>query len=233
MRKDARYYGRRLRRVLKEPLKAHGFSEIRFLSYVRGGPDIMETIAFIGRIDRWDKLYKIFRIVGVRYSAIERIYDPKNIDRIGPTVSIPLYELRDPKGFDEWTFHDLDTDEAIRNALMTEIETYAFPFWNDFKDIAFLKQYLESFKPKYLPIGMDGEKHLRQYMESPQPKYHPSLDAQQHFSILAIIEFINSNKARAFEIIDEALEERKYDFPKYRRMLEELRERLKSMENSK
>ena len=201
---DIRNYENRLRAILQQPLKIIGFLEQKHLFYTMDELSATKTLAFGGRLDSNLNQYMFACTVGIRFIEIEEIYRPQMLNEITRTIMIPLHLLHEDRIFFEWLFDENESDTSIKERIIREIKLYALPFFEKFSTIENVKCSLESSSPENWFV----------------------LNPEQRICILGIITYIQGNLDRAIEIIDNALEERKDDLPKKRRLLEQIHRQL-------
>jgi hypothetical protein len=188
---------------LQSLLSPLGFERLEPLIYSRSVNEATGLLTFASRLDA-NGLWHFSCYVGIRFESVERWLRGPSAKQTIPTVTIPLHLLRENKAFLEWSFNRIEDLENLQLAISTDLTRKALPFIERYSNL--------------------DEVHSQ--LESPNPDDWFVLDPESRVNILAVIHFVQGDKAGAMSILTRALQERREALHKKRAPIEVVKRRL-------
>jgi len=188
-----------------------GFERINSDCFGRQEHDATAMISF----PRWHSVHSICHFtawVGLRYLQLAEWLDEDSEDT-PPTIAQRLHLLREKKDYVEWEFSSDKRLDVLRDAVLTDLKTYAIPFVERYSQLTNLRKALESSdKRDWINVGLNVDSRV---------------------TVLAAIQLLEGDKGGALRRLDEglvkleeALASKPQELRKRRRQFDRLRARI-------
>jgi len=148
------------------------------------GPKVLHVLSF-GVKSRESGGFSFGCGVGIRFEAIEEITGREDDEPFKSTVGVPIHLLREDQTYGEWFFSNVVGLKSLVPDVLTDVRTYAFPFFEKYSSIEAIWAQLAQESPRQW-LGRNPEARIK---------------------LLAAITYVESGREAALALLSKHLED--------------------------